>query len=321
MRLMRIIIISIFSGVLIAGCTTDIYETQVDGIEVKVLFPNGETPVYDASVRIENEETLQVYTTRTDVSGIFARTGLHDAIYMIYVESDNGALIGQMRVNVNLGRSSKGLELKLETRAEGTRIALVEGTYDDIHSVFADLYVPHLTYSVTDLASAGNFASLDILTIESGADLEGDPGFSPDTYPNINDFVFGGGTLILSDRAYTVIEELWPGKVDFAEPVTAGNNNQNISCAVTPPEYVAYLLTAQNNVSYDLPNFAVVEGWAGEVYFTGSYETANGPVTDVPVLMAFDYGEGRVIYSNFNWGAQLEDNDYTRRAFGYLITN
>jgi hypothetical protein len=318
---MRVIAISIFGAVFIAGCTTDIYETQVDGIEVKVLFPNGETPVYNASVRIENEETLQVYTTRTDISGFFARTGLSDAIYMIYVESDNGVLIGQIRVNVNLGRSAKGVELKLETRAEGTRIALVEGTYDDIHSVFADLYMPHLTYSVSDLASAGNYASLDILAIESGADLEGDPGFLPETYPNINDFVFGGGTLILSDREYTVLEELWPDKVDFANPVTTGNNNQEINCTVTPSEYVAYLRTGQYNVSYDLPNFAVVENCAGDIYFTGSYETANGPVSDVPVLMAFGYGEGRVIYSNFNWRAQLEDNEYTRRAFGYLITN
>lgn len=321
MRVMQIVSISIFSAVLIAGCTTDIYESRVDGIEVKVLFPNGATPVYDASVRIENEETLQVYTTRTDVSGIFARTGLSDAIYMIDVESDNGVLIGQMRVNVNLGRSSKGLELKLEPRAEGTRIALVEGTYDDIHSVFADLYVPHLTYSVSDLASPDNFAALDILVIESGADLEGDSGFSPDTYPNIDDFVFGGGTLILSDRAYTVAEELWPDRVDFADPVSTGNNNQEINCAVTPSEYVAYLRTGQYEVTYDLANFAVAEGCAGDIYFTGSYETANGPVSDVPVLMAFDYGEGRVIYSNFNWRAQLDDNEYTRRAFGYLITN
>ena len=125
----------------------------------------------------------------------------------------------------------------------------------------------------------------------------------------------------MSDRAYTVIEELWPNKIDFANPVTAGNNNQEINCAVTPSEYATYLRVGQYNVVYDLPNFAVVTGCDGQVYLRGSYETANGPVNDVPVLMAFDYGEGRVIYSNFNWGTQIEDNDYTRRAFGYLITN
>ncbi|MCP4230839.1 MAG: carboxypeptidase regulatory-like domain-containing protein [bacterium] len=319
--IIRLLVAVALCVLLAGGCTTDIYETRVDGIEITVLMPNGETPVYDAKITVENEETREVFTGRTDTLGVYGRNVLSDATYKINVETENGLFIGLMRIEVDYGRSVRGLELDLETRAAGSRIALVDGPYDDIHAAFRELYVPHLTYDINHLGNSSNFAALDMLVIESGVDFEEDPMYSPKIYPNIEDFVSDGGTLILSDRAYFVIEELWPNRITFADPVLAGNGDQQINCSVTPQGYIGYLRADEYEIVYDLPNFAVVENVDGEVYLSGTYETSGGTVSDVPVLFSFDYGEGRVIYGNFNWREQLENEDYTRRAFTYIIAN
>ena len=133
---------------------------------------------------------------------------------------------------------------------------------------------------------------------------------------NVCDFANGGGTLVVTDWAYDIVEACWPDEIEFvgddtvidaaqvgaAGDVLADINDQTLTDSVG---------ASAVNVTYDYSAWAVIEDVTGdvEVLMSGdvTYQKSDAEgydtLTDVPLLVRFvaGGGNGRVIFGTFPW--------------------
>jgi hypothetical protein len=132
-------------------------------------------------------------------------------------------------------------------------------------------------------------------------------------------FPEGGGTLVVSDWAYELVETCWPNAVEFfgdGDTVTPDAAQKGIADdaldAYVTNEDLAATLGATLSLRYDYTAWTVMEavGPETEVLVTGdgafqpASDEAIADLTEVPLLVRFRAGRGWVVYSNFHWSAQ-----------------
>lgn len=134
----------------------------------------------------------------------------------------------------------------------------------------------------------------------------------------IRAWVEAGGNLVVSDWAYDLVEALWPDAIDFARDDTVVDDAQcgtseRVSASVLGDEMQAALDgVTEVELVYDYSYWTPIEAVdaATDVYLRGDVtwrqSAAEGEVSleDAPLLVGFDAGAGRVIFSTFHWRAQ-----------------
>ena len=130
-------------------------------------------------------------------------------------------------------------------------------------------------------------------------------------------FVEGGGTLVVSDWAYDLVEFCWPDRVGFfgdgegTDAAQVGVPSDSVLATVEDTTLAEQLGPAVS-IRYDYSAWAVVDSvgadteviLSGDVTYQPSSTELYDELTGVPLLVRFTEGRGQVVYSTFHWGAQ-----------------
>ncbi len=305
--------------VLFAGCSSDLYEGAVEGIKVVLTAADGPTPVYDATVKVEGETEYFSAGKRSSVDGTATFKGMPDDDYSLEAESKNGVLFGKMRVRVADGRSAGGLYFQVNTRAEGSRVAMVDGTYDRIGDTMERLGYLYATVSAGDLADPATFETTDMLILNSGCDAG--PAADPAAIENIRTFVEGGGRLVVSGRANAYIDAVWPGAISYLGLDVTGVGLQETRANFDDADMKTCMLGNSIKITYKIGGFPVMTGTTGKVLASGDVAYPGGTAAGAPLAVGLSYGSGSVTYTNFAWSEQDDPGDAARRLFNYVIAN
>ena len=88
--------------------------------------------------------------------------------------------------------------------------------------------------------------------------------------------------------------------------------NESIIADVVDPDLADVLLNDQLQLDFAFSYWSVIESvsdevdvYLGDVEYRLSDNTGSAVLEDVPLLVAFDSGRGRVIYSAFSWKPSL----------------
>ena len=135
---------------------------------------------------------------------------------------------------------------------------------------------------------------------------------------NVQDFVDGGNTLVLSDWAGDLVEAIWPttkfslSTRAFVETIYAWipsqvGTSESLLVDVMNEDAKLDLGTDNISLSFDFSYWTAMESVADDVdiYLRGDIEyrisdgEGYGTLEDVPLLVGFNVGRGRVVFSSF----------------------
>lgn len=206
-------------------------------------------------------------------------------------------------------------------------VAVVTGDYDNFDLVLESLGFAN--YQLIDglaeteirdfLSDLDAMRQFDIIFLNGGHveenilyDLDdADAGSTPALIlENLREYVRGGGSLYASDWAYDAIELAWPDRIEFvgddAIPDSAQHGEYAIVQAnVADAALADWLGEPQLDIEYDLPVWppieSVNEATTTHLTATVTYRigTDSYNLSNVPILVSFGSGEGRVAYSTF----------------------
>lgn len=124
-------------------------------------------------------------------------------------------------------------------------------------------------------------------------------------------------TLVVSDWAWELVEANFPDQIQFQNEELGLDGAQvglsdRVTAEILDPKLAENALSDTLDLSFDFQYWAVMASVGPEVdvYLRGDIELrgqdGEGAVTlqDVPLLVGFDAGAGRVLYSSFSWKAQ-----------------
>ena len=140
----------------------------------------------------------------------------------------------------------------------------------------------------------------------------------PTVIENVRNYVENGGTLVVSDWAYDLIEACWPDEITWAGDDTVLDDAQRgtSGSVVANVDDLSLQEGLDNNttldITFDYSAWAVISTVASDVttYVSGdvtyriSDAVGDGTATDVPLLVGFDPSGGHVLFSSFHWRAQ-----------------
>ena len=240
------------------------------------------------------------------------------------------------------------------TEIKFERIAIATGDFDRAeefltrNEIASTPFEGFIVQSVYDEETDPDSITLKTETLFTGTDDDGDPeingfqavfvdsgtrGFGEYVYNGVEEdddlltnsltakhvegFLDNGGTLVVSDWGYDLIELVWPDAITFLnedEGVDAAQvgASSSIIADVVDEELALALDNDQLEVSFDFTYWTVMESVSPnvDVYLTGSGEArvddgeGYTDVDNIPLLVGFDAGGGRVIFSTFAWKAQ-----------------
>ncbi|MES2639925.1 MAG: hypothetical protein V4850_10600 [Myxococcota bacterium] len=129
-------------------------------------------------------------------------------------------------------------------------------------------------------------------------------------------FATSGGTLVVSDWAYDMVEYCWPDAIEFFGDDLVPDAGQvgmpDDILADVKDEKLVEAMGASLNVAYDYTAWSVIEsvGAETEVLLSGTIEYQPSadelPVSlpNAPLMVRFTAGRGTVVYTTFHWSAQ-----------------
>ena len=136
---------------------------------------------------------------------------------------------------------------------------------------------------------------------------------------NIQAYVEGGGRIYASDWSYDLIEQAWPDKIDFLGvdhvPDSAQLGNAQLVNSSISNEVLGLFLEdddGEMDVLYDLPVWPPIEQVGNTVSThllgTVTYREAGVdiPISSSPLIVSFNGGGGKVVFSTFRLAANLD---------------
>jgi len=249
-----------------------------------------------------------------------------------------GSFVRSTVVKVTSGQVAdiSGADAKMCFTPHQARIAVLEGEWDDLASFVGDLGFDYDLFTVTpDDASDGTIADLladptrlfsyDIVFVGCGYSVGQIAIEHPEQLVHIHDYVLQGGSLYLSDYAWTLGESAFPAAIDFVQgddPKLMGDCNkspqqipsdESVSATITDPKLASWLGKGTLQVAFDDgPQIAAEAAGAGTVvHVAADLRLMNGKtVKQAPLAMSYQPapGAGRVVYTNFHNDAQSTDD-------------
>lgn len=299
---------------------------QPGSIEGRVCDPSGRMWLADAKAYTHLftadghlYETRLVYTDR---DGRWIIEDLPpEATYTIYIQYGDEIL---STVDVYVGDKD---EVKLEEPdcfdPLSLNVAVVTGDYDNFDLVLDRMGFANYTLvdGLTETEVTGFLSDLDamlqfdIIFVNGGFVEENviysDTGTTDIYMQNIRDYVYAGGAIYASDWAYDVVELGWPERIDFVGDDNVVDDAQVgeydlVTSSVVDASLEDWLESSTIPIEYDLPVWPPVESvdtttvtthLTGNVSYRVGTESYN--LVDVPLLMSFTSGEGKVVFSTF----------------------
>lgn len=234
-------------------------------------------------------------------------------------------------------------------------IAVVTGDFDQVEASLTNLDIGHTSYEGyiqravydpeiqpdafalkseqlfqnSDSAGVAEIAMYDAVFVNSGArgfgayvynGTEADDSLVTDlvTLEHVRTYVENGGTLVVSDWAYELIEAIWPDAIDFAgDDAVLDDAQRGTSPTVTASvldERVQEQISDNETVElgFDYSYWTVIESvgpevnvhMSGDVLYRASGALGEQALSNVPLLVSFESSGGQVLYSSFHWRTQ-----------------
>ena len=287
----------------------------------RVCSPDGDTWLSGARVYVEIPPA-DIVSTLTDADGRYVLNDVPVGEQRVFVEkgsfSTNFSITIPENETLSLPDDACAVELEVD-------IAVINGQWDDVRSVLLNVGVDdeRITQYQDDwaLELLNNYAMLsqyDIVMFNCGLDeydfrldVEG-PGIMRD---NLRQFVESGGSVYASDQAYNLVEASFPDYIDFAGTDTVYNDAErgypmeSIVGTVMDGALSTALGSTSIELHYPLTAWTVMESVAAQVRVfiraDADMEDRTAPnnrryLSNVPHTVAFQYGQGQVIYTSFH---------------------
>ncbi len=142
----------------------------------------------------------------------------------------------------------------------------------------------------------------------------------PTVLANVEDFVNRGGTLVLTDWTYDLVEAIWPDAMTFfgeEDGIDAGQTGLlgTVEANVVDSTLASNLEQEKVNIAYNFSNWAVIESVSadvevhlrGDINYRISASDGTSTMSDVPLLVSFQEGGGQVVFATFHWAAQTPE--------------
>jgi hypothetical protein len=284
------------------------------------------------------DENEIVYDSRSDTTDAEGRYELVDLVadmdYQIYVQVGHDILDSYI---VSLGEEDGTVP---EPACNGTpelKFAVITGAYDELEPLLA---AAGMTGARVIDGQAGNeivdfltdpaaMAEYDVVFFDGGHKEDGvvyGDGPVALVRQTVEAYVEAGGVVFASDWAYDVVEQIWPAEVEFygddAVPDDAQVGDVGVvNATIVDADLGAVLGTDEVDVTYDLPVWPIVESAKNDVtvYLEGDAPwrvgLESGVVRDAPLLLGFDDGDGRVLFTTYRNTANDDD-----AMIGVLLT-
>jgi len=331
-------------SLVIAGCSEQVIRNNPDfgnlptkgAIQGRVCDPTGRSWLPDAlaytNIVDDDGVIVDVKRAYSDRDGYWTLPDLEgDREYTVYVQWQNET-VDEFTVNVPYGETVQLEEPDCFDPLE-LDVALVTGDYDDVNLVLEGMGFANFTTvegsSPDDLRAfltdIEEMRQYDLIFFNGGhaeagliyPDADGNDS-SEAILANIRQYVTEGGAVYASDWAYDVIERGWPNAIDFqgddAVPNAAQLGDYDVVDAAVRDQALATFLGAdQIEVDYDLPVWPPILSVQGYVstHLTGTVHYREGTeaiaLPDVPLLVSFSTGEGRVGFSTFRVAANQNE--------------
>lgn len=281
-------------------------------VQGRVCSPDGGTWLVDATASIALSPS-EVITDQTDVDGRYLLEHVPSGPQTLVIEK--GSFRSERPVVVPAGGvlTLDDDECQLET--DDLKIAVVRGSqYDHVENVLSNIGVDITTLDIYDgdwaetlLGPDELVRDYDILFLNCRS---AEPVYvaTPAMQQVLRDYVADGGSLHASDQAYDLIEVTWPEKIDFlGDDLLRGQADQgaiaDVTATVVDANLAASLGRNSATLHYALETWSTMTAVADDV---DVYLRADSPLLnsttleDVPQIVGFHHGEGRVIYSSFH---------------------
>ncbi|MFO0744683.1 MAG: hypothetical protein U1F43_03280 [Myxococcota bacterium] len=238
-----------------------------------------------------------------------------------------------------------GAANKLCLQASKTKIAVLEGSYDNLQGLLAqlgfdyDLYTEHADPTAAGtivglLSDPTKLATYDILFANCGAASGWMPQDHPEVMPNVKEFVVRGGSLYMSDYAWTYGEWSFPDAVEWYnddDPSGMGDTDTSpqqipsdteVDATVVDGALANVLRKNKIHIVFDQgPQIAPQSVGAGTfAHVVGTIDVPfSFKLVDAPLALSYvpAQGAGRVIYTNFHNDAQATGDMLT--ILNYLV--
>jgi hypothetical protein len=269
----------------------------------------------------------------TDADGAWTLDDLADGTYTVYVQYGS-TTVDTFNARVKNGKTTEVPEPDCTGSAD-VQVAVVTGDFDDFEAVLTTVGVGG--YKVVDgqtgdemvdfLTDAEELALYDAIFF-AGGHLEDHVFYTSDgdavqqvasVTESLKDYVSGGGIVFASDWSYDVIEQVWPGQIEFygedSEPDAAQvGEPATITASITNDDLESEVGKDQVKITFDLDTWpvAVKAGDGAKVWLKGDAGWREGQETGTaegsPLLVQFESGDGEVVFTPWRMSANLEGN-------------
>ncbi|MSP56403.1 MAG: carboxypeptidase regulatory-like domain-containing protein [Myxococcales bacterium] len=324
-----------------------VYESSING---RVCDPERNAWMEGATVYThivsDDGELIGTVEAITDTEGYFTLEGLRDGlIYTVYVQFGS-TVIDQYDVDLTEGGEVNVPEPACGGSVSGD-VAVVTGDFDDMGAVLQAVGITSFTVIdgrdasglVEFLSSADNltpFATVyfagghieeDVLYDTDGSDTAGDVAR---TVAAVRLYAMAGGKVVASDWSYDVIEQIWPGQVEFLGDDTVPNDAElgvpmNVNATILDSGLASAVGEASMTVNFDLDAWPVIESVGdevttlqqGDVTWRFGLDTTNERAK--PLAVTFAAGDGLVVYTSWRMASNSEGKG--GKVIRYLIND
>lgn len=209
-----------------------------------------------------------------------------------------------MEVNVTLYDPDK-VVAKAKS-LEDCKIAVTEAGYDDIGAVLNSMGITFQGIRSSNLRNFQAIEGFDIIFVNcrSGLKLGGWRFAKP-----VRRFVSKGGTIYLSDYAFTIVKAAFPDTILFSAYTGSSGHRK----AQVVDKELAKIIGERITLHFDMSAWVEIRQVNGEAHSVDGVKVslARAYLKDDwwPFLVSFDYGQGTVIYTSFHNHAQASEKE------------
>jgi hypothetical protein len=286
---------------------------SLGGVRGRVCSPDGGSFLVDARASITPDGDTTAIEDRTDVDGRYLLEDVPAGEQLLIIEK--GSFRTEIPVVIPANAILELAEEECALETDELRIAVVRGSqFDHVENVLGNIGVDVSTIEVFDgswaeelLGADERVRDYDILFLNCRS---AEPVYlaSTEMQDRLRAFVAAGGSLHASDQAYDLIEVTFPDKIDFlGEDLTRGSADRgaiaDVTADVVDDVLASGLGRTTANLHYALETWSTMIAVADDVdvYLRADSPLLDGTtLADVPQIVGFHHGEGRIVYSSFH---------------------
>ncbi|TNE49579.1 MAG: choice-of-anchor D domain-containing protein [Deltaproteobacteria bacterium] len=277
---------------------------QCGALRGRICAPDGNTWLTGAIVSVTvGGSTIQA---KTDINGYFYLPCVPDGTHKFDVQK--GAFSTSFSATIATG-TTNNLQTPQCVDPANTKIAVVEGEYDNVELILNRLKLSYTLYSSGSenqlLGFYNTLKKYDIVFLNCGMD---ETVLNSVVTRNLQRFVREGGSVWASDFSYDAIEVAWPNAVDWIGDDNTRDAAQKLGAAKVQAKVLNPVLVhrlggrSQVTVKYDqCPCAGATSAGAGtNVLLEGDRSGKGNPQEPLAIFFKPDPQGGNVVYTTFH---------------------